>query len=201
MAPLLRVRVPAPVDDRPCASPPWHGRRVPVRSYASPYASPYAACPRAQLDCPERWTEPVVAALAAAGVAVDRTAAVGIAVTPARRVSATVDAWCVDSLPHVLVGVQPWAVDVGPWVAPGIGPCARCVAAAVLDDGDHAVPGVAPRPLLALAAGAVARDLLAWSRGEPPHTWLTSWRVDHEPLPAARRWHRHPYCGCGWFES
>ena len=124
-----------------------------------------------------------------------------IAVTPARLVSATVDAWCVDSLPHVLVGVQPYAVDVGPWVAPGVGPCARCVAAAVLDEGDRAAPGAVPRPLLALAAGAVARDLAAWSRSELPHTWLTSWRVDHDPVPAARRWQRHPYCGCAWFDA
>ena len=163
--------------------------------------SPYAVRTRAQLDCPAAWTDAVVAALGAAGVDVDRSAPVGIAVAPARLVSATVDAWSVDSLPHVLVGVQPWAVDVGPWVAPGVGPCARCVAAAVLDDGDDAVVGAAPRPLLALAAGAVARDLIGWSRGELPHTWLTSWRVDHDPLPTARRWQRHPYCGCAWFEA
>ena len=108
----------------------------------------------AQLDCPDAWTGAVVAALTAAGVVLDRGAPVGIAVTPARLVSTTVDAWCVDSLPHVLVGVQPYAVDVGPWVAPGVGPCARCVAAAVLDEGDRAAPGAAPRPLLALAAGS-----------------------------------------------
>ena len=162
MAPLLRLllRPRSPVDDGPRPSPSWHRRRVPTR----PVPSSYAGGTRAQLDCPDAWTGPVVAALTAAGVVLDRSAPVGIAVTPARLVSATVDAWCVDSLPHVLVGVQPYAVDVGPWVAPGVGPCARCVAAAVLDEGDRAAPGAVPRPLLALAAGAVARDLAAWSR-------------------------------------
>lgn len=168
---------------------------------ARPAPSPYAAVVRAQLDCPDPWSDAVGAALAAAGVVVDPTAAVGIAVAPGRRVSATVDAWCVDSLPHLLVSVQPYAVEVGPWVAPGVGPCARCVAAAVLDEGGPPSAAGAPRPLLALGAGVVARDLGAWSRGELPHTWLTSWRVDHESLPAARRWQRHPYCGCGWFET
>ena len=185
------------MDDGPRGPAPWHGRTVPVR-LAPP---PYAVRTRAQLDCPEPWTDAVVAALGAAGVDIDRSAPVGIAVAPARLVSATVDGWSVDSLPHVLVGVQPWAVDIGPWVAPGVGPCARCVAAVVLDDGADPVAGAAPRPLLALAAGAVARDLIGWSRGELPHTWLTSWRVDHHPLPTARRWQRHPYCGCAWFDG
>jgi len=143
----------------------------------------------------------VVAALSAAGVLLDREAPVGVAVTPGRAVSGTVDAWSVDSLPHVLLAVHPWAVEVGPWVAPGLGPCARCVAAAVLEEGGAPGAGDVPRPLLALGAGTAARDLAAWSRGELPHTWLTSWRLDHEPLPAVRRWRRHPYCGCGWFET
>ena len=156
---------------------------------------------RAQLDCPPAWLEPVVAALGAAGVAVDPGAAVGISVAPGRVVSATVDDWSVASLPHLLVGVWPYAVEVGPWVAPGVGPCGRCVAAAVLDDGSTLPTGQVPRPLTALAAGTVARDLAAGVRRETPHTWLTSWRVDHEPLPRERRWQRHPYCGCAWFDT
>lgn len=169
----------------------------------------YARPVRAQLDCPAPWHEPVLTALQAAGVVSDPTAPVGIAVTPGRLVSDVVDGWSVDSLPHLLVAVQPHAIDVGPWAAPGIGPCARCVAAGVLDDGSR--PGGAaealaggsgvPLPLLALAAGAAARDLAAWARGEAPHSWLTSWRFDHLPLPTARAWRRHPYCGCGWFET
>ena len=164
-------------------------------------SSPYASGIRAQLDCPDAWSEAVAASLAAAGVVVDPAAPVGIAVAPGRLVSTTVDAWCVDSLPHVLVAVRPHAVEVGPWVAPGVGPCARCVAAAVLDEGGPASAGAMPRPLLTLGVGAVARDLGAWSRGELPHTWLSSLRFYHEPLPTARRWQRHPYCGCAWFDS
>ncbi|MDR7251355.1 hypothetical protein J2X46_000327 [Nocardioides sp. BE266] len=156
---------------------------------------------RAQLDCPDEWQRPVTAALAVAGVAVDAGAPVGVAVTPGRLVSATLDDWTVSSLPHLLVAVWPWAVDVGPWAAPGVGPCARCVAAAVLDDGSRSRPGHLPPPLLALAAGTCARDLARWARGETPYTWLTSWSLGDEPLPPSRRWERHPYCGCAWFDT
>ncbi|GAA1937264.1 hypothetical protein [Nocardioides hwasunensis] len=156
---------------------------------------------RAQLDCPDVWRAPVSAALTAAGVVIDAGAPVGIGVCSGRLVSPTVDDWSVSSLPHLLVAVWPWAVDVGPWVAPGVGPCARCVAASVLDEGQPAVSDRAPLPLLVQAAGAVARDVATWVRGESPHTWLTSWRFDHEPQPRLRRWQRHPYCGCAWFET
>jgi hypothetical protein len=156
---------------------------------------------RARLDCPPAWLPPVGSALAAAGVTVDPGAAVGVAVAAGRSVSPTVDDWSVASLPHLLVGVRPYAVEVGPWALPGAGPCARCVAADVLDEGGPAGPEVLVRPLAAMAAGWVARDLAAWVRGERPATWLTSWRLDHEPVPESRRWRRHPYCGCGWFDT
>ncbi|WP_210650516.1 hypothetical protein [Nocardioides sp. SYSU D00065] len=156
---------------------------------------------RAQLDCPDPWHAPVAAALGAAGIRLDAGAAVGVAVTPGRLVSATLDDWSVASLPHLLVAVRPHAVEVGPWVAPGVGPCARCVAAAVLDEGRPARAGEAARALLALAAGAAARELTAWSRGETPHSWLTSWTFGHHPVPQARRWQRHPDCGCAWFDT
>ena len=155
----------------------------------------------AQLDCPDAWRTQAVAALAVAGVVVEGSAPVGISLASGRTVSTTVDDWSVASLPHLLVGVTPWAVEVGPWAAPGTGPCARCVAAAVLDDRPLTPADEVPRPLLALAAGAAARELGAWAVGEAPHTWLTSWRFDHQPLPTARRWERHPYCGCAWFET
>lgn len=103
-----------------------------------PHDRPYAVTLRAQLDCPPAWTAPVTAALAAAGVEVDPEAAVGVGVGPGRTVSATVDDWTVASLPHLLVAVTSYAVEVGPWAAPGLGPCARCVAASVLDEGDAA---------------------------------------------------------------
>lgn len=166
---------------------------VTARSYDVPL--------RTQLDCPAAWREEVVTALAVAGLTVDGAAPVGIGIAPGRQVSTTVDAWSVASLPHLLVAVWPWAVEVGPWAAPGLGPCARCVEAAVLDDGRTLRAAPLPGPLLALAAGAAARDLGAWLRGDTPHTWLSSWRFDHEPLPRERRWQRHPYCGCGWFDT
>ena len=162
---------------------------------------PYAAGLRAQLDCPGAWRTQALAALAVAGVCVADSAPVGIGLTPGRGVSPTIDDWSVASLPHLLVSVTPWAVEVGPWVAPGVGPCARCVAATVLDDRPSTASEPVARPLLALAAGAVARDLSAWVADEAPHTWLTSWRFDHHPLPTARRWERHPYCGCTWFDT
>ena len=166
-----------------------------------PTPAPYAAALSARLDCPAPWQQQVLAALAVAGVVVDPAAPVGLSVAPGRQVSPTVDGWSVASLPHLLVAVWPWAVEVGPWAAPGAGPCSRCVAAAVLDEGTRGEPAAPPRPLLALAAGAAARDLGAWARGETPHTWHTSWRHDHEPVPRTRRWERHPYCGCAWFET
>ena len=166
-----------------------------------PARSPYAAGARAQLDCPDAWRTQAVAALAVAGITVEGSAPVGISIAPGRAVSTTVDDWSVASLPHLLVGVTPWAVELGPWVAPGVGPCARCVAAGVLDDRPATPADEVPRPLLALAVGAAARDLGAWATGEAPQTWLTSWRFDHEPLPTARRWERHPYCGCAWFDT
>ncbi|MCF6379879.1 hypothetical protein L2K70_19880 [Nocardioides KLBMP 9356] len=166
-----------------------------------PTRSPYAAGLRAQLDCPDAWRTQALAALAVAGVTVDDTAAVGIGVSPGRAVSATVDDWSVASLPHLLVAVTPWSVEVGPWAAPGLGPCARCVAASVLDDRPEALAAEVPRPLLALAVGTAARDLAAWAAGETPYTWLTSWRHDHQQLPTQRRWARHPYCGCAWFDT
>ncbi|WP_374455611.1 hypothetical protein [Nocardioides sp.] len=161
----------------------------------------YDAPLRAQLDCPEEWLEPVTAALLVAGVATDRSAPVGLAVAPGRLVSHTLDDWTVSSLPHLLVGVRPHAVEVGPWVLAGVGPCARCVAAAVLDDGSRSSSRHLQPSLLTMAAGFAARDLAAWSRGETPGTWLTSWQLDHEPLPRERRWERHPYCGCTWFDT
>jgi hypothetical protein len=166
-----------------------------------PYAASHRAPLRAQLDCPDAWRGAVVTTFAAAGVVVDDAAPVGVAVSPGRLVSPVMDDWSVASLPHLLLAVQPYAVEVGPWSLPGVGPCARCVAAAVLDAEPSARQDEPPRALLALAAGAAARDLGAWARGEPPHSWLMSWRHDHDPLPTARRWERHPYCGCAWFET
>ncbi|KRE95281.1 hypothetical protein ASG76_06360 [Nocardioides sp. Soil774] len=171
------------------------------RGHVHPSPRPGAGSLRVQLSCPSQWRDPATAALAAAGVVVTGDAAVGVSIAPGRTVSATVDDWTVASLPHLLVAVTSYAVEVGPWAAPGLGPCARCVAAEVLDEGDPSRLPEVPRALLSLASGAAARDLGRWARGELPHTWLTSWRFDHEPVPSARRWQRHPYCGCDWFDT
>ncbi len=156
---------------------------------------------RVRLACPDIWLGRIVAALECSGLVVDPHAAVGLSVAPGRVVVDEVDRWSAASMPHLVVGVWAHAIEVGPWVIPGVGPCARCVAAATLDEGDASRPGPLPAPLLSLAAGWVARDLTDWVRGETPSTWLCSWSLDHAALPRARRWERHPYCGCTWFDS
>jgi hypothetical protein len=86
-----------------------------------------------------------------------------------------------------------------------MGPCARCVAAATLDDTGRGAPRGAPLALepalLALTAGWVAQDVARWLRAETPATWSASWLLGRDPLPDRRRWQRHPYCGCAWWES
>lgn len=156
---------------------------------------------RIQVATPPEWSDATSAALATAGLHRDDGAALGVAVAPGRVVLPRVDAWSAASRPHLLVGVRPHAVEVGPWVVPGVGPCARCVEAGTLDVGEAApLPGV-DAALLAIAAGWAAREVHRWQRGDTPLTWGTSWRLDHDPVPQPRRWERHPYCGCSWFES
>ncbi|MCD6638280.1 MAG: hypothetical protein LT071_00005 [Nocardioides sp.] len=147
------------------------------------------------------WREPWVAALATAGVGSSHRAAVGLVVSRGRAPRPESDRWSVESRPHLLVDAREDRIDVGPWVLPGTGPCARCVEAATLDVGDPRPVGPLDPALVTLAAGWVARDLRAWLRGETPTTWATSWRLDHAPAPTPRRWQRHPYCGCAWFET
>lgn len=164
-------------------------------------ASPATVPLPVRLSCPEVWLDRVTPALAVAGVVADDHAGVGLSVAPGRVVTDRVDGWSVESLPHLLVGVWPHGVQVGPWVVPGVGPCARCVAAATLDEGDPTRPGSLSAPLMTMAAGWAARDIGDWQRGERPSTWLCSWTIDHAPLPRSRRWERHPYCGCTWFDT
>lgn len=160
----------------------------------------YDALLRVRLACPDDWLDRAIATLGPAGLVVDPGAGVGISIAPGRQVSELVDEWSVESLPHLLVGAWQHTVAVGPWVVPGISPCARCVAASTFDDGERVRPGPPPAALLTLAAGWAARDMADWARGATPSTWLCSWAFDHSPLPRNRRWERHPYCGCSWFE-
>ena len=157
-----------------------------------------------RLAAPASWTPTLRAALAVAGIETATQACVGLAVAPARTVLTEVDGWVVDSTPHLLVAVWPHAVEVGPWVVPGAGPCARCVAAGTLDDTGRGAGGAALRldpALTAQAAGWVARDVRRWLQAETPFTWSASWVLGADPVPDQRPWRRHPYCGCGWWES
>lgn len=157
---------------------------------------------RAHLAAPAGWTEPFQTALSAAGVEdTDHDDAPGLAVVPGRTVPVHVDRWTAASRPHLLVALRHGSAEVGPWVVPGSGPCARCVESSTLDTSDLTTPTELDLPLVALVAGWVARDLQRWNTGEPPLTWGTSWLLGPDATPRPRQWIRHPYCGCGWFES
>ena len=120
-------------------------------------------------------------------------------------------------LPHLPVRVRDGVGVVGPLVVPGVTSCLSCVdlhrtdrdpawpaLAAQLRD----VIGTADRPaVLATAAFALAQvqHIIAGVRGAadrpsdrpPPAALDTSWEVDVAArVIAARRWARHPLCGC-----
>lgn len=121
-----------------------------------------------------------------------------------------------DGVAHLVSVVTPWGWDVGPLVVPGQTACLRCVDAALSDhDPRHGVvlgqlarssPPVTSSPaLLSIALGWIARDLLAYARGARPSTWSTTVRLTETPDDGrgeepvrARRWLRHPHCGCAW---
>jgi hypothetical protein len=117
-----------------------------------------------------------------------------------------------DAIPHLPVVVTPWGWELGPFVLAGATACLRCVDAAqadhdprygvVLDQVARTTPSVTSSPALrALALGWVARDLVAYGRGDRPSTWSATVRLaetpDEEPV-SERRWLRHPLCGCAW---
>jgi hypothetical protein len=147
------------------------------------------------------WADPMRTALAAAGVQVAAHHDIGLALSPGRVVPSAVDRWMTSSRPHLLVALRPGTAEVGPWVAPGATACARCVEAGTLDVADPAFAPDLDLGLTTLVAGWVARDLDRWSRGELPLTWGTSWLLGATAVPEARRWLRHPHCGCSWYES
>lgn len=163
----------------------------------------YDAPLRVRLASPAPRPPALDVALAGAGLAIDPAAAVGVVVSagrsPVPTVEDAVDRWIVESTPHLLVAAHAHGIEVGPWVLPGVSPCAHCVAASTLTQPQPGLP-LLPPALWSLAAGWVARDLQAWLRGESPSTWATSWLLDADPLPRSRRWLRHPYCGCAWWD-
>ena len=115
-------------------------------------------------------------------------------------------------VPHLPVRVRDGSGFVGPLVIPGITSCLSC-----LDrhrtDRDAAWPalsaqlreviGCADRPTVlataALALGQLTR-VIAGVRGTPcppPSALNTSWQIDiSNDTMTARRWPRHPLCGC-----
>ena len=115
-------------------------------------------------------------------------------------------------LPHLPVRVRDGVGVVGPLVIPGVTSCLSC-ADLQRTDRDPAWPalaaqlrdviGTADRPtVLATAAFALSQvaHIIAGVRGEqgePPAAMNTSWEVDVAARSiAARRWARHPLCGC-----
>lgn len=130
------------------------------------------------------------------------------------------DALVRDGIPHVVAVATVWGWELGPFVVPGETACLRCVDAAhadhdprygvVVDQLSRATAPFATDPVLdAVALGWLARDLLAYARGQQPTTWSATVRLaDGRGDDAAgrtatqfveeRRWLRHPHCGCAW---
>ena len=117
-------------------------------------------------------------------------------------------------VPHLPVRVRDGAGLVGPLVIPGVTSCLSC-ADLHRTDRDAAWPalaaqlreviGSADRPTVlataALALGQLHRIIAAvradGPAGDPPSTLNTTWEVDVATHALrARRWPRHPMCGC-----
>ena len=119
-------------------------------------------------------------------------------------------------LPHLPVRVRDGVGVVGPLVIPGVTCCLVCVDLHRTDH-DPAWPalaaqlrdviGCADRPTVlataALALGQVQRVIAGVRAGDggagcpPPSSFNTSWELDVTTTTlSARRWPRHPLCGC-----
>ena len=110
--------------------------------------------------------------------------------------------------PHLAVVAGDRWIDVTPVVVPGLTPCMRCDDLARID-ADPAWPAVATQlgarrstvtydgALEACADAAVARIVLAYSRGEPaPLDGATARFSDPLAGPLAKPRRFHPACGC-----
>lgn len=141
-----------------------------------------------------------------------------LVVVPGAHLPDCLDGLMYDSRPHLVVRVLEDRAVVGPFVAPGVTACARCVVVSdAAEDLDptralrHAFAGesaavLAPVPgrvwpLLTVAVGMAAQDVVAWREGRRPSTWSATWTLLPEALPQGRAWHAHPWCGCSWFEA
>ncbi|MCM0619310.1 hypothetical protein [Nocardioides bruguierae] len=109
-----------------------------------------------------------------------------------------------DRRPHLLLTALAGRVRVGPFVEPGRSACLRCVDQHRLDeDPQHALllaqTGAEPEAdpvLLGLGTAWAVHDLVAWVDGAACSTWSAT--LDLGPVPASRRWTRHPECPCTW---
>jgi hypothetical protein len=162
----------------------------------------------ASVSGPRALTEELGALLRAAGVAVtpDGTVRVLVADGAVRRTA--VDPLVRHGACHLLATVTPWGWELGPFVVPGVTACLRCVDAARAEHDPHrgvvldqvaaaGVPGPVDPTTRALALAWLARDLLAYGRGERPTTWSATVDVG-EGMPRRQPWLRHPHCGCAW---
>ncbi|MGN0063152.1 MAG: hypothetical protein ACI379_02830 [Nocardioides sp.] len=171
-----------------------------------------------RLDAPLGVRERLSALTQAAGLRHSTAAGVTLVAVAGRHLPDSLNALMVDSEPHLVLRVLPERVVVGPFVSPGVTACARCVAVSYAEESEDASaalahafssppaglgPSVPPTTwaLLTLGMGLAARDLHAWHRGASPSTWSATWEVTAEGLPVLRRWRRHPWCGCGWFDG
>ena len=109
-------------------------------------------------------------------------------------------------IPHLVVRAEPERAVVGPFVVPGRTACVHCsdLVRRELDPGwPHLLAQLcrsehlpAPRQA-AWAAAMAAAQVACWRSGQVPETGGTTLELDaHTGALGARRWPRHPDCGC-----
>ncbi|WP_372734861.1 hypothetical protein [Nocardioides sp.] len=125
-----------------------------------------------------------------------------------------VDPWVRDDVAHLLVRDRGTAIQIGPFVVPGHTACLRCVDAhlslqdprrgLVVEQAATAPPLVPTRAepsLRAVALALAVRDVVAFTRALEPASWSATYEVTATATTAARRWLRHPGCGCAWGDA
>jgi len=161
---------------------------------------------------PRPLVEAAAASFRAAGLHVSEPGDVRVLLAHGALARTSADPLVRDGVPHVAAVATPWGWDLGPFVVPGETACLRCVDAAHSDHDprygvvlDQLVRSAAAAPigpaLSTIAMGWLARDLIAYDRGERPSTWSATVRLTEVPGPELldeRRWLRHPHCGCAW---
>jgi hypothetical protein len=175
-----------------------------------------ATSPTVRLEVPPALRERVSSLALNSGLRPTATADLALVVVPGARLPDSLDRLMHDSAPHLVVRILGSEVVLGPFVVPGVTACCRCVVVAdAAEDvdptralrnafaGDPTSYAPLPRtvwPLLTIAVGMAAQDVVAWHRGERPGTWSATWTIRADVAPEWRRWRTHPWCGCGWFD-